>query len=239
LLLGGIQHDLPAGGGFGRFSLKARANATETSIALALGSMLLAVDGHLQAAAAALLGCVIADGVDGPLARRLGVASPFGAQMDSLADMCAFGVAGPLLMGAWLKGVVPDLAVYPVMALLAICAAIRLARFNVSPKDGRYFSGVPTTLAAAVLALSVLLVPEPRFGALLIGGSLALFMVSGFPYPKLGQLAKLPVWIWLIPAAGALYDVRLTFLVLVWTYLGSGPLLWVHSRRVNELAARR
>ena len=44
-------------------------------------------------AAVALLACVVFDGCDGGLARRFGVASPFGAQMDSLADMCSFGVA--------------------------------------------------------------------------------------------------------------------------------------------------
>jgi hypothetical protein len=47
-------------------------------------------------AAMCLIACVVFDGIDGALARRLRVASPFGAQMDSLADMCSFGIAAPV-----------------------------------------------------------------------------------------------------------------------------------------------
>ena len=82
-------------------------------------------------------------------------------------------------------------------ALVAGCAAIRLARFNVSPKDGRFFCGVPTTMAAAVLALAVLIgLPVP--GAVQVAGValLAFAMVSSFPYAKLARLVKLPPWLW-------------------------------------------
>ena len=100
---------------------------------------------------------MVFDGLDGALARRLGVASPFGAQMDSLADMCSFGLAAPVVVYASLAGTVSTPAAAVACALVAGCAAIRLARFNVSPKDGRFFCGVPTTMAAAVLALAVLI----------------------------------------------------------------------------------
>ncbi len=85
-------------------------------------------------------------------------------------------------------------------ALVAACAAIRLARFNVSPKDGRFFCGVPTTMAAAVLALTVAIgVPVP--GLVMVAGValLAFAMVSSFPYAKLARLLKLPPWLWLAP----------------------------------------
>jgi CDP-diacylglycerol--serine O-phosphatidyltransferase len=115
---------------------------------------------------------------------------------------------------------------------VAGCAAIRLARFNVSPKDGRFFSGVPTTMVAAVLALGVLIeLPIP--GLALLGGValLAFAMVSSFPYAKLARLVKLPPWMWLLPVVGALVDARLTFVALVGVYLVSGPFLWLRTRR--------
>jgi CDP-diacylglycerol--serine O-phosphatidyltransferase len=118
-------------------------------------------------------------------------------------------------------------------ALLAGCAAIRLARFNISPKDSRFFHGVPTTMAAAVLALAVLIdLPVPP-GAVLAGVAvLAFAMVSSFPYATLARLLRLPPWLWLVPLAGTLVDPRLTFVVLVSAYLVSGPLLWLHHRRM-------
>jgi len=115
--------------------------------------------------------------------------------------------------------------------LVAGCAAIRLARFNVSPKDGTFFSGVPTTMAAAVLALAVLIgLPLPGFAV--VGGValLAVAMVSSFPYAKLARVVKLPPWLWLLPAVGVLVDARLTFVAVVAAYLVSGPFLWLRTR---------
>ncbi|HEU4425259.1 MAG TPA: CDP-alcohol phosphatidyltransferase family protein, partial [Pilimelia sp.] len=168
----------------------------------------------------------------GALARRFGVASPFGAQMDSLADMCSFGLAAPVVVYASLAGSVPPAAAAVACALVAGCAAIRLARFNVSPKDGRFFCGVPTTMAAAVLAGAVLIgLPIP--GGVQVAGVavLAFAMVSSFPYAKLARLARLPLWLWLVPLAGAFIDVRLTFVLLVAGYLVSGPVLWLRQRK--------
>ena len=66
--------------------------------------------------------------------------------------------------------------------LVAGCAAIRLARFNVSPKDGKFFCGVPTTMAAAVLALTVLIdLPLPGFA--LLGRGRAAGLRDGLQLP--------------------------------------------------------
>jgi len=205
---------------------------TIASIVLGMLAILLAIQGEVREAALALMGCVIFDGVDGGLARRLGVSSPFGVQMDSLADMCSFGLATPVVVFQWLQADTPVAALGPLCVMVAVCAAIRLARFNVSPKDGRYFSGVPTTIAAAILALAALLSPEPIQPLLLlvIVGGLALLMVSSFPYAKLAQIRRLPPWLWLLPVAGMLIDVLITFVVLVGIYLISGPLLWLRHR---------
>ncbi|MCW3817994.1 CDP-alcohol phosphatidyltransferase family protein [Micromonospora sp. DR5-3] len=205
---------------------------TLSSLMLGMLAIFLAMRGEVRVAALCLIACVAFDGLDGALARKLGVASPFGAQMDSLADMCSFGLAAPVVVYASLAGSVPAAAAAVACALVAGCAAIRLARFNVSPKDGRFFCGVPTTMAAAVLALTVA-IGVPVSGLVMVGGValLAFAMVSSFPYAKLARLVKLPPWLWLAPVVGALVDIRLTFAVVVVGYLISGPVLWLHQRR--------
>ncbi|MFD0968585.1 CDP-alcohol phosphatidyltransferase family protein [Plantactinospora endophytica] len=205
---------------------------TLASLTLGLLAIFQAMHGDVRVAAYCLIACVAFDGLDGALARKMGVASPFGAQMDSLADMCSFGLAAPVVVYASLVGSVSTAAAGVACALVAACAAIRLARFNVSPKDGRFFCGVPTTMAAAVLALAVL-IGLPVSGEVQVAGVglLAFAMVSSFPYAKLARLIKLPPWLWLAPVIGALIDIRLTFAILVVGYLVSGPLLWLRQRR--------
>ncbi|MGX7676325.1 CDP-alcohol phosphatidyltransferase family protein [Plantactinospora sp. DSM 117369] len=205
---------------------------TVASLTLGLLAIFQAMQGDVRVAAYCLIACVAFDGLDGALARKMGVASPFGAQMDSLADMCSFGLAAPVVVYASLVGSVSTAAAGVACALVAACAAIRLARFNVSPKDGRFFCGVPTTMAAAVLALAVL-IGLPVSGEVQVAGVglLAFAMVSSFPYAKLARLIKLPPWLWLAPVIGALIDIRLTFAILVVGYLVSGPLLWWRQRR--------
>lgn len=205
---------------------------TLTSLTLGMLAIFLAMQGDVRVAAGCLIACVAFDGLDGALARRMGVSSPFGAQMDSLADMCSFGLAAPVVLYASLAGSVSTAAAAVACALVAACAAIRLARFNVSPKDGRFFSGVPTTMAAAVLALWVL-IGLPVSGSAQVAGAglLAFAMVSSFPYAKLARLIKLPPWVWLAPVVGALIDIRLTFALVVVGYLASGPLLWLREQR--------
>ncbi|MFI5929911.1 CDP-alcohol phosphatidyltransferase family protein [Micromonospora sp. NPDC051543] len=205
---------------------------TLSSLMLGMLAIFLAMQGEVRIAALCLIACVIFDGLDGALARRLGVASPFGAQMDSLADMCSFGLAAPVVVYASLAGSVSTAAAAVACALVAACAAIRLARFNVSPKDGRFFCGVPTTMAAAVLAVTVAIgLPVPGFVLVAGVALLAFAMVSSFPYAKLARLVKLPPWLWLAPVLGALVDIRLTFALIVVGYLISGPVLWLRQRR--------
>jgi CDP-diacylglycerol--serine O-phosphatidyltransferase len=221
---------------------------TLASLSLGVLAILLAMRAEVHLAAGCVIACVGFDALDGWLARRLGVSSPFGAQLDSLADMCAFGIAAPVVVYAsvaaersggsepagFTAGGVPAAGAAVACALVAGCAAIRLARFNVSPKDRRFFTGVPTTMAAAVLAVAVLIgIPVPA-GAQVVGVALLAFaMVSSFPYATLARLLRLPPWVWLVPLAGALVDARLTFAAVVAAYLLSGPVLWFHGRRVT------
>jgi CDP-diacylglycerol--serine O-phosphatidyltransferase len=205
---------------------------TVGSLVLGMSAIFLALDGvSAKWAALCLIACVAFDGLDGALARKLGVSSPFGAQMDSLADMCSFGIAAPVVVYAWLGGSAPAWLAVPACALVAVCAAIRLARFNVSPKDGRFFCGVPTTMVAAVLALGTLIEPAiPASARVGVVALLALAMVSSFPYAKLARLLRLPPWLLVLPVVSALIDYRLTFGGIVMTYLVSGPLVWLRQR---------
>ncbi len=205
---------------------------TLLSLALGLAAIFLATEGgDVRAAAMCLIACVVFDGLDGALARRLRVASPFGAQMDSLADMCSFGIAAPVVVHVLLAGVAAAAITAPACALVAIGAAIRLARFYVSPKDGRFFSGVPTTMVAAVLALGILIAPAAPVALQVIAVVLlALAMVSSFPYVKLARLLRLPPWVLVLPVVGAFIDYQVTFAAVVLAYLLSGPVLWLRNR---------
>jgi len=206
---------------------------TVASLTLGMSAVFLAIHGDLRIAAIAILACVVFDGCDGGLARKFGVASPFGAQMDSLADLSSFGVATGIVMYEWLVSLgASPFAAAPVSILLAVCAAIRLARFNVSPKDGRFFSGVPTTMTAAVLALDVLIGPDlPVTFQLVAVAVYATAMVTSFPYAKLVKVMRLPLWLWVFPAICVMISVPGTFTAIVGGYLVSGPLLWVYLRR--------
>lgn len=205
---------------------------TVASLSLGVVAILLAMHGEVRTAALCLIGCVIFDGLDGALARCLGVSSAFGAQMDSMADMCAFGVAAPVVLYASLAGTALRPGAAIAGALMAACAAVRLARFTITARDPGFFRGVPTTAAAAVLALAVLMeLPLPATAQLAGMAVLAFAMVSRFPYPTIDRLRQLPAWLWLVPLGGAVVNPTATFLVLVGAYLASGPLLWWRQRR--------
>jgi CDP-diacylglycerol--serine O-phosphatidyltransferase len=150
---------------------------------------------------------MVADGLDGPLARTLDAQTNLGAHLDSLCDLTAFGIA-PALWLVGRHGV--DLgAIVVVPAVLWIgAAAFRLARFadDGVKKVGRFgpaFTGVPTPVAAALLVTSVAvatLLGERlvEVGALVVG---ALLMPSHVAYPKAG-IGRWP-WVVAVPVAVA------------------------------------
>jgi CDP-diacylglycerol--serine O-phosphatidyltransferase len=211
---------------------------TLSSLMLGMTAIFLAVTGYdARWGALCLLACITFDGLDGALARKFGVASPFGVQMDSLGDMTSFGIAAPVVVFSALFGTVATPVLVLGCAMVAACAAIRLARFNVSPKDGRFFCGVPTTMAATVLALAVLLGLNAALpgNVQLVGVVLiAVAMVSSFPYAKLAKVFKLPPWLFLLPLAGVIVNAQITFGLIVLAYLVSGPLLWARQRQLGQ-----
>lgn len=204
---------------------------TTCSLLLGMLAIFLAFHAQVRWAAAAVLACVLFDGLDGAFARKFGVSTPFGGQLDSLADLCSFGIATPVVAFTWLTGSAPAGLVAPACALVTVCAAVRLARFNVSPKNGLYFCGVPTTMAAAIIVASVLVRPHLETGVLVLCvGLLALLMVSTFPYMKIGQILRVPPLLWAVLAVVVWADPVVAFSLFVGGYLASGPLLWAKQR---------
>jgi CDP-diacylglycerol--serine O-phosphatidyltransferase len=214
-----------------------------TLCSLALGTMavLLCLRGEAALAGWCLLACVGLDGIDGALARRLGVSSPFGAQLDSVADMGSFGVATAVVGYTYLTGQVATVPAAVVCVLVVSCAAIRLARFNVAAHDDADFHGLPTAMVAAVVGLTVLIDP-PIAAAVELAGlfALALAMVSGLPYPSMRRLVQLPLWLWTLVLSAAAVQPRFMFPVAAIAYLCSGPVIWArrhHRSRDAVLAA--
>ncbi|MCL2658473.1 MAG: CDP-diacylglycerol--serine O-phosphatidyltransferase [Betaproteobacteria bacterium] len=112
-----------------------------------------AMKGNFEYAAIAIFVAMVFDGLDGRVARLTHTQSDFGAEYDSLSDMVSFGVAPSLVVYEWaLKG----MGKLGWIAAFIYCAgaALRLARFNtnIDVVDKRYFQGLPSPAAAALVA---------------------------------------------------------------------------------------
>ena len=108
---------------------------------------------RFEPAAVAIFVAMIMDGLDGRVARLTNTQSDFGAQYDSLADMVAFGLAPSLVIYEWALSSMGKLG-WLAAFVYAAAAALRLARFNtqVGIADKRYFQGLPSPSAAAVIS---------------------------------------------------------------------------------------
>ena len=136
-----------------------------TLLALCAGltAIRLAVENKLDFALAAIVFAALLDGIDGRIARMLKGTSRFGAELDSLADFVNFGVAPALILYFWglhdLKS-----AGWIAALVFAICAGLRLARFNVMIDDpnkpawaGNFFTGIPAPAGAITVLLPIYL----------------------------------------------------------------------------------
>jgi CDP-diacylglycerol--serine O-phosphatidyltransferase len=118
---------------------------------------------RFEAAAIAIFASMVLDGMDGRVARMTHSQSAFGEQYDSLSDMVSFGVAPALVMYEW---VLKDLGRWGWLGAFVYCAgaALRLARFNtnIGSVDKRFFQGLPSPAAAALIAGFVWLAIDNR-----------------------------------------------------------------------------
>jgi CDP-diacylglycerol--serine O-phosphatidyltransferase len=112
-----------------------------------------AMNNHFEVAAIAIFTAMVLDGMDGRVARLTNTQSAFGEQYDSLSDMTSFGVAPALVIYEW---VLHDLGRWGWLAAFVYVAgaALRLARFNtnIGVIDKRFFQGLPSPAAAALVA---------------------------------------------------------------------------------------
>jgi CDP-diacylglycerol--serine O-phosphatidyltransferase len=114
-----------------------------------------AMNGNFELSAIAIFVSMVMDGLDGRVARMTNTQSAFGAEYDSLSDMVSFGVAPALILYIWALKPLGKLGWLAAFFYCA-CAALRLARFNTKLEDEfqdkRYFQGLPSPGAAALLA---------------------------------------------------------------------------------------
>ena len=129
-----------------------------TLLALCSGitAIRLGIEGRFELAVGAVIIAILLDAVDGRLARFLKGTSRFGAELDSLADFVNFGVAPALLIYLWSLNALRT-AGWVIALILAICCALRLARFNVALDDPnkpawatRFFTGAPAPAGAGL-----------------------------------------------------------------------------------------
>jgi CDP-diacylglycerol--serine O-phosphatidyltransferase len=153
-------------------------------------AIVMAINGRFDLAAIGIFCAMVLDSLDGRVARMTNTQSAFGEQMDSLSDMVSFGAAPALIAYVWaLQGL--GRWGWVAAFVYCACAALRLARFNVNTAvvDKRYFQGLPSPAAAALVAGFIWLMTDlgvkgqtmawPMFALSLYAG---LTMVTNVPF---------------------------------------------------------
>ncbi|MEW6238752.1 MAG: CDP-diacylglycerol--serine O-phosphatidyltransferase [Candidatus Omnitrophota bacterium] len=171
---------------------------TSFNVACGVSSIILGIDKRFEVAAFFILLAAFFDLIDGKVARLFGSASPFGVQLDSLADVISFGVAPPVLLHTILYQQSDRLGLSLVL-IYTLFTALRLARYNVHANIGQkrdHFTGLPCPVPACFLAATVLVCIEYgiamdnayfRTGMHIVMISLACLMVSTVSYPDLSS----------------------------------------------------
>jgi len=221
-----------------------------TTAALFFGfyAVVQAMNGRFENAAIAIFVAMVLDGLDGRIARMTHTTSDFGAQYDSLSDMVSFGVAPALVMYEW---ALKDLGKLGWTAAFVYCAgaALRLARFNtnIDVVDKRYFQGLPSPMAAALVAGLVWVFDD--FGidrelwlsiiAWVFTMYAGITMVSSVPFYSFKEInlkRAVPFYVVALFAAGlavvALKPSVVLFLLFL-AYALSGYVLWGLKRRAK------
>lgn len=154
-------------------------------------SIVMAMNGIFDQAAIGVFCAMVLDSLDGRVARMTNTQSAFGEQMDSLADMVSFGAAPALISYEWaLKG----LGRWGWIAafVYCACAALRLARFNINTAivDKRYFQGLPSPAAAALVMGFIWWAIEMSY----VGPSLSWWVFAFCLYAGLTMVTNVPFY---------------------------------------------
>ena len=145
---------------------------TLVAICAGLTAVKCALEGRWENAVILLVIAAFLDGMDGRVARYLKVTSDFGAELDSLADFCNFGISPALVLYTWASGDIDIRKIrWGVVLVFAICCAIRLARFNTNSKKKTlqswnsvdlFFTGVPAPIGGILLIIPIVISFEFR-----------------------------------------------------------------------------
>lgn len=210
-----------------------------------------AIDGNFERAAVAIFVAMVFDGLDGRVARLTHTETTFGKEYDSLADMVAFGLAPAVVCYQWGVERIMEYGTawgrfgWIAAFFYAAAAALRLARFNArsAVQDKRYFEGLPSPSAAAVVAAFIGLAHKYDIIGLpglviafVVTGVAALLMVSRFAYRSFkdraaGERVRYSRLL-LVPLAIALIalDPPLVLFLMFGGFALSGPLGWCWHR---------
>ena len=136
---------------------------TAMALCSGLSGIRFAIAGKWDVAIAMIMIAAVLDGMDGRIARMLNGASRFGAELDSLSDVIAFGVSPAIILHLWALQYWPRFGWIFALAY-AVCMALRLARFNARidvedqpHKSAGFLTGVPAPAGAGLLLLPILL----------------------------------------------------------------------------------
>ena len=208
-------------------------------------AMTSAINGHFETAAIAIFVAMILDGLDGRVARLTNTQSEFGVQYDSLSDMVSFGVAPGLVMYLWVLSSMGKFGLFAAFVHTA-GGALRLARFNtqVTTADKRYFQGLPSPAAAAILAGFIWVCSEfqydvqsIKFLAAILAIATGLLMVSNFRYSSFkeidlkGKVSFLVAIGVMLGLAFILAQPQVLLFLLFLGYAISGPLVTLVMRK--------
>lgn len=215
-------------------------------------AILVSMEGHFEKAAIAIFVAMLLDALDGRVARMTNTQTSFGAEFDSLSDMVAFGLAPALVMYEWsLSG----LGKFGWLAAFIYTAgtALRLARFNAehNTADKRFFRGLPSPSAAAVLAGLLWVAVDNGFsgpdlswlvGVLTI--CCGLLMVSNVTYHSFkqvdfrGRVPFISIVVVMIVFAVIVSEPPIVLFVIFLGYAISGPSSYLY-RRIRRLQTRQ
>lgn len=143
--------------------LRALAPNAVTALALCFGltGVRFGIGGEWEKAVASIIMAGVLDGLDGRIARLLKGESRFGAELDSLSDVIAFGVSPAIILYLWSLQALPPFGWLFALAY-AVCCALRLARFNAAidsedqpHKSAGFLTGVPAPAGAGLMLLPV------------------------------------------------------------------------------------
>jgi len=210
---------------------------TTASLFAAFYSIVASMHSQYELSIIAIFVGMIADGLDGRIARMTNTETAFGAEYDSLADMVTFGMAPALLFYSWTLNQFGKVG-WLIAFIYTAAVALRLARFNtqLETADKRYFQGLSSTLGAALMASFAWVcyqshLPKSLIAVAAAGLTLmtAILMVSNIRYNSFkevdlkGKIPFLHVLVIVVLFVAIAADPSLVLFTASFIYAASGP----------------